>query len=129
MATVYFFTGGMGLPSSRALGHHFRARDPRLDRFRDLPELVLPELRKHGEREDARSGALGEGQGGVEARLTAPGETLLLVDGDGIVGKGRDAARGEVGLQTVAVVAFDHVEGIDVTVARRDVREDKGQGP
>src|SRR5947207_379873 len=100
--------------------------DPRPDRVRHVLHFLLGEFRVHGERKNAGRGLLGERQR-VDARLAAPGEPLLLVNGDRVVGQGRDAPRGEIVLQAVAVVRLDDVQVVDVPVAGRGVGQRQGQ--
>src|SRR5205814_9205171 len=94
--------------------------DPRPDRVRHVLHFLLGEFRVHGERKNVGCGLFRERQR-VDARLAAPGEPLLLVNGDRVVGQGRDAPRGEIFLQAVAVVALDDIQVIHVLIAVRSV--------
>jgi hypothetical protein len=72
---------------------------------------------EHGQRNALRCVVLGIGYVGLQVGKFAPGIALLLVDGDGIVLLGVDAVIHEELSEMVALVMFDDIEMINMTIA------------
>jgi len=77
----------------------------------------------HGQREHTCRRTLAVPERPHNARALAPGVSLLLMDGDGVMRQRRDALRIEISLQVVAMIGLDHVQVIDVPVAGQLVRQ------
>jgi hypothetical protein len=95
------------------------------DHGTDVSDLLLPQFRIEGQREDLSGRLLRTGE--VSRRITQVPVGLLVVDGHGIVNTGGDTVLSEVSPEPVPVRGPHDIEVIAVPGRRRLGRQDEGR--
>ncbi len=90
--------------------------------FLNALDLLVRQLRIHGKRENAGSRFFSDGQR-MDPSRAPPGEPLLPVNRNWIVGECRDSLRGKMRLQLIPQITLNRIKMVNVLVTRWSERQ------